>query len=200
VTHARLADSWRAALPDGVDPVTSAQVYAELLARWDEPHRYYHNRAHLTAVLSIVEESRMASLAAWFHDAVYDPRRGDNEEASAQLAVELLGSLNVPSGEVARLVRLTATHDPPDGDRDGALLTDADLAILATEPARYDRYVEAVRREYSQVPEDAFRVGRAAVLRRLLAMPALFRVVPERVEWEVRARENLGRELAGLGV
>jgi predicted metal-dependent HD superfamily phosphohydrolase len=198
VPHADLADRWRAALPEGVDPSTSLQVYEELRSRWDEPHRHYHNREHLESVLSIVEESPVVSLAAWFHDAVYDPRRDDNEEASARLAVDLLGTLAVPADEVARLVRLTAIHDPADDDRNGALLTDADLAILAAEPARYERYTEAVRREYSHLPDQAYRVGRAAVLRRLLAMPALFRVVDRRAEWEVRARANLDRELARL--
>jgi len=98
--------------------------------------------------------------------------------------------------EVARLVRLTATHDSAPGDGAGALLCDADLSILAADPARYDAYAAAVRREYGHVPDDAFRIGRAEVLRHLLGLPVLYRVVPERAEWEVRARANLTRELS----
>src|SRR6266540_3391696 len=147
------------------------------------------------------DEVRADLLAAWFHDAVYDPRRDDNEEASARLAEAALNALELPAdviAEVARLVRLTATHDPEPGDRNGALLTDADLAILAAEPAAYDRYAAAVRREYSHVPDREFREGRAAVLRRLNDAPALYRIVPEKAEWEARARANLTRELAAL--
>jgi predicted metal-dependent HD superfamily phosphohydrolase len=182
---------------------------ADLLGRWTEPHRAYHNATHLTAVLSIVDKWGPATgagqipvaLSAWFHDAVYDPRRTDNEEASARLAERVLAALGLPSDltdEVCRLVRLTAGHDPPPGDRNGALLSDADLAILAAEPDRYDRYAVAIRREYAHVPGEAYRAGRAAVLDRLSGLPALFRVVPPRTEWEARARANLGRELSRL--
>jgi predicted metal-dependent HD superfamily phosphohydrolase len=85
------------------------------------------------------------------------------------------------------------------GDTGGALLADADLAVLAAGRGDYDRYAAAVRREYAHVPEDAFRTGRAAVLESLLALPALYRIVPPRSEWEVRARANLKRELEALG-
>ena len=106
-------------------------------------------------------------LAAWFHDAVYDGER-DAEERSAAWAEDALAPL-VPApvvAEVARLVRLTETHQPDDADPNGCALSDADLAILAAPPDRYDEYVAAVRREYAHLPDDVFDAGRAAVLRR----------------------------------
>ena len=140
-------------------------------------------------------------LAAWFHDAVYDPTAADNEERSAQLAETTLTRLRLAPDlvdEVARLVRLTATHDVADDDRDGAVLCDADLAVLASDDLRYSAYVEGVRREYAHVDDDAFAAGRAAVLRRLLDRPALFRTAHGRSAWEQRARANVTAELARL--
>ena len=104
--------------------------------------------------------------------------RADNEERSAALAERALAETDLPDAtvaEVARLVRLTTTHDPDEGDRDGAVLCDADLAILAADPERYAAYAAAVREEYAAVPDEAFREGRAAVLRGLLDLPSLFR-------------------------
>ncbi|GFJ90987.1 HD domain-containing protein [Phytohabitans rumicis] len=113
---------------------------ADLLARWREPHRHYHTTDHLAAMLSIVDGyggSDPVRLATWYHDAVYDPRApGDaNERASAALARSVLTDLGVPdAAEVERLVLLTAGHTVDPGDPDGALLCDADLAILAATP------------------------------------------------------------------
>jgi predicted metal-dependent HD superfamily phosphohydrolase len=172
----------------------------DLLDRWSEPHRQYHTVDHLAAVLAVVDryahlaaDADAVRLAAWFHDAVYDPRATDNEERSADLADRALGD-----PEVARLVRLTAGHEVAPGDANGALLADADLAILAADRDAYDRYAAAVRREYAHVPEDAFRAGRARILRGLVALPALYRIVPPRADWEAAARANLARELAAL--
>jgi len=185
----------------------TAPLRADLLARWSEPHRHYHDGAHLAHVLSIVDahagladDPDAVRLAAWFHDAVYDPQAGDNEERSARLAERLLTDLPAARvAEVARLVRLTANHAVAPGDRNGALLADADLAILAAPPDAYDRYAAAIRREYAHVPDEAFRAGRAAVLRRLRDLPELYRIVPDRAEWTVRARNNLARELRAPG-
>ncbi|MBO4162219.1 HD domain-containing protein [Micromonospora antibiotica] len=207
-----LIDRWVAAAlacgaADG-PALTAAGV--DLLARWREPHRRYHTERHLRAVLDVVDRHadlaarpERVALAAWTHDAVYDPRAaGDtNEQASAALAGTLLTGLGVPAGtvaEVRRLVLLTAGHRVTPGDRDGALLCDADLAILATPPEVYAGYAAAIRAEYAHVPEADFRTGRARVLDGLLALPALFRLPPLAARWEEPARANLHRELASL--
>lgn len=184
-------------------------IGADLLRRYAETHRRYHTTAHLAEVLDHVEElaaeaadAGAVRLAAWFHDAVYDPARGDNEERSAVLAERTLAETDLPAGivaEVARLVRLTTTHDPRDDDDNGAVLCDADLAILAAAPDRYAAYAAAVREEYAAVPDEAFRQGRADVLRGLLGLPALFRTAPARERWEEAARHNVRTELMLLG-
>ena len=88
-------------------------------------------------------------------------------------------------------MRLTETHRPADDDADGCALSDADLAILAAPPERYAEYVAAVRREYAHVPDAAFRAGRAAILRDLLAKPHLFHTAYAREHWEATARANV---------
>jgi predicted metal-dependent HD superfamily phosphohydrolase len=181
---------------------------ADLLARYAAPERGYHDLTHLDEVLRNVDELADAArdpdavrLAAWFHDAVYDPRRDDNEERSALLATSTLTALRVDDDrvdEVARLVRLTADHEVVDGDSNGAVLCDADLAILAADPARYASYTAGVRREYQQVSDDDFRFGRAKVLRSLLAHQRLFHTPTALTEWEQPARANLLAELDRL--
>lgn len=181
---------------------------ATLLGRWAEPHRAYHDLAHLDEVLTRVgvlatdaADVDTVRLAAWFHDAVYDPQAADNEERSAELATVALSGLDVePSrvAEVARLVRLTATHDVSPDDADGAVLCDADLAVLAADDLRYASYVEGVRREYEHVDDAAFATGRAQVLATLLDRSPLFRTEHGRAQWEARARANAGAELARL--
>ena len=176
-----------------------------LLTRWQEPQRRYHTLTHLTVVLDHVDvlekyadDPDVVRLAAWFHDAVYLPDRSENEERSARLAERALpeaGVSEAKTAEVARLVRLTVTHDPAEGDRDGEVLCDADLAILAASPQTYAAYTAAVREEYGFVPSDAFREGRAAVLRQLLELPRLFRTPYGQAKWEATARYNLAAEL-----
>jgi predicted metal-dependent HD superfamily phosphohydrolase len=165
--------------------------------------RGYHDLRHLAEVLARIDElgeagNREVVLAAWYHDAVYDAR-GDNEERSARLAASSLAGIGVDVAEVARLVRLTTTHRPAPDDHSGAVLCDADLAILAAAPDRYEEYVAGVRREYAAVPDDDFRRGRLAVLRDLADRPALFHTAYARQTWEPAARANLAREIAALG-
>jgi predicted metal-dependent HD superfamily phosphohydrolase len=203
-----LRDAWLEAVGPSAPPAAVSRVGDELIARWSEPHRHYHTLKHLATVLRIISDHASAAtdpgavrLAAWFHDAVYDPRRVDNEEASALLAELALPALTIAPdrvAEVARLVRLTASHDPAPGDRNGGLITDADLAVLAADPDAYWAYTRAIRREYGHVPEVAFTEGRAAVLRNLLELPVLFHTPALRHRWEDAARHNLTAELRTL--
>jgi predicted metal-dependent HD superfamily phosphohydrolase len=177
----------------------------ELLAAY-ATDRGYHDSRHLAEVLDRVAELRDAgqdfdhqavTLAAWFHDAVYDGRP-DAEERSAQWARRALAGRPV-ADEVARLVLVTERHAPTDDDVNGCVISDADLAILAATPERYAEYAADVRREYAEVPDDLFRQGRAAVLGDLLAKTSLFHTSHAREHWEAPARANVVAELVLLG-
>lgn len=178
--------------------------WAALVNRWSEPHRRYHGIGHLTAVLLFITEYAAHAddpdavrLAAWYHDAIYDPRASDNEERSAALAETELGALGLAADritEVARLVRLTASHLPVEGDRNGELLNDADLLVLASPPEAYVAYLNAIRAEYAHVSDNDFRAGRAAVLDALLDTPRLYRL-EALAPLEAAARRNMTAEL-----
>lgn len=180
----------------------------DLLDRWGEPHRHYHHLSHLRDVVLILDQlaregydgGPAGALAGWFHDAVYRGEPGADEEASAALAFEALTGVGLDRRLVERageLIRGTARPGEPDG-LDAAVLGDADLAVLAGSPQRYNRYAAAVRREYAHLDDQAFRGGRARVLAGLLALPSIYHTPPGRQRWEIRARENLARELGRL--
>ncbi len=178
-----------------------------LLAAYGDPRRGYHDVRHLTEVLDRLDEiadqltgeevdPTALALAAWFHDAVYDGGP-EAEERSAAWAEEALAHTPY-AADVARLVRVTEAHDPAADDVAGQALSDADLAILASERLRYDEYVAGVRRDYAHVSDTDFAAGRAAVLRDLLGRDRLFRTAYARARWEPQARLNLRRELDAL--
>ncbi|MCS7194534.1 MAG: hypothetical protein NZ849_06425 [Meiothermus sp.] len=175
-----------------------AALLDELLTRYAEPQRYYHNLAHLEHLLGLLPQDPRLELAAWFHDAVYDPTRTDNEEESARLAQKRLAALGLSQeliGEVLRIVRATRTHRAEDPLT--ALFLDADLAILGADPKTYARYAQAIRKEYSWLPEVVFRQRRAELLRDFLSRPRIYQT-KRFAGLEGAARQNLAWELQGL--
>ena len=168
-----LRDQWNRLLPH------AQPLGDDLLARYAEQHRHYHDQQHLTDVLQTIDELAefaedpdTVRLAAWFHDAIYDPQAdpGENEEVSAQLAELELAAYGVAAErveEVGRLVRLTAKHDCEPDDRNGAVLCDADLRILSLPPARYDEYAAGIRQEYGHIADRDFARGRMSFLQTL---------------------------------
>ncbi len=177
-------------------------IGVHLLELWNQPSRHYHDVRHLAHVLAELdsltggEVERPVALAAWFHDAVYDGNPGDDEAASAALAEEVLEEVigKVEAREVARLVLLTTTHQPAANDERGALLSDADLAILGVLQGRYHLYLRDVRRDYAHVSDPDFQSGRRRVVASLLDAERLFHTDAGVARWELRARENLGGE------
>jgi predicted metal-dependent HD superfamily phosphohydrolase len=198
---AELITRWNDTLPH------QEQMGASLLARYAEPHRHYHTAEHLARMLRTIDELAadhdlfLVRLAGWFHDAVYaiPPGQLPNEEASARLALRELSRAGLEQEDltqVARLVRLTATHQPGSRDPEGELLCDADLAILAAPPEEYANYVAAIRAEYARVPEPEFVAGRRAVVTRL-AEGEIFRTRKGRALTDA-ARANLLAECEAL--
>ncbi len=190
----------------------SEPMRAELIAAYTAPDRHYHDLRHIEALLGLAEACADAitdrdavEAAIWFHDAVYDTRRGDNEEQSAALAVERLAG--AADGDriarIAAMIRATAGHAMPEfadaaAGRDCALFLDMDLAILGSPAAEFDAYEAAVRREYDWVTEPQWTFGRRAVLTQFLARPAIYATARFQASHEAAARRNLARAMTRL--
>ena len=199
----RWSDLWarlRLQIPPGAE-------FAALLARYREPHRAYHTEQHLRECLDWLDQLRALArdpaaleLAIWYHDAIYRPRRSDNEQASADLATANLraaGASGTLIAAVSDLIMAT-THQatPPPGD--AALLADIDLAILGAPAPRYAEYEAQIRAEYRWVPGFVFRSRRAALLREFLARPRLYSTPELFDHLEAQARLNLAHAIHEL--
>lgn len=177
----------------------------DLLARYSEPQRKYHNLAHLQHCLAELDEVRQLAsapdvieLALWFHDAIYDTRRKDSEEQSAAMAREAIEIAKLP-GELAQRVAdliLATRHDAIPTDADAQLLVDIDLAILGQPEPGFDAYEADVRQEYDWVPTPVFNAARGQVLRSFLDRPTIYTTPHFRAKYEAQARSNLMRSLA----
>ncbi len=179
----------------------------QLAAAYSEPHRRYHNLAHLESCVAEVtgswsravrlEEVRWALL---FHDAVYDPLRQDNEARSADGALRVMDELGRPEDEKARVraMILATAHSGKPRTTDEALVMDIDLSILGADEAVFDAYERNVRAEYEGVPEDVYRRERAAILQSFLNRKRLYHTSLYRGRLESSARANLQRTLARL--
>lgn len=180
-----------------------------LRAAYAEPWRRYHTLAHIEDCLArlaalpdlAARDRQILEWALWWHDAIYDPTRGDNEALSAELAARDLPALGADEdviAEVVRLILLTKGHQVEPGDRLGALMVSIDLSILGADPATYEAYAAAIRAEYAHVPEAAYRVGRARVLEHFASAPVLFADPGYASAFDAPARRNLAAEIARL--
>lgn len=201
----RLNASWQRATAALGWRGDSSELRDQLLARYAEPHRRYHTQQHLAEclamlepVLELAEHPAEVEMALWFHDAVYETRRRDNEAQSAtwaQRAAQQMGSRDEVATRIHDLVMATQ-HSVQPANNDAALLVDIDLSILAASPSRFAEYEQQIRAEYAFVPGILFRYKRGAVLRSFLQREHIYGTTHFRTLFEVRARNNLQMALA----
>lgn len=206
----RLNQKWQQCWIDRSQQQEIDRIFQLLINAYTEVDRYYHNLNHIYQVLTTIERfgdkiqnPTAVSLAAWFHDCVYDPQASDNEFQSAKLAQVLLTNVGVPLATIDRtqqLILATQGHQIDMSDRDQCIFLDADLAILGTDLAQYQAYQRSIRREYSWVSDSAYQAGRSQVLQNFLHRDRLYGTDLLFDELESIARFNLEQELANLAV
>src|SRR5262245_17480573 len=190
----------------------SGTIRAELERAYGDAGRHYHNMTHIESLLALwrqhtgaLSDPEAVEAAVWFHDAIYDTHRHDNEAKSAELATTRLTGIATDEriARIATMIRATAGHQVPgfataEATRDCALFLDMDLAILGAAPDAFAAYEAAVRREYDWVPEPMWIEGRGKVLDGFLARPAIYASPRFRASHEAAARRNLAQSLAAL--
>lgn len=191
----------------GLGCASAGTRFDELERAHSEKHRRYHTTRHIEECLRLFDAVRglcrfpeEVEYAIWLHDAVYHPRRSDNEEKSAGLAgrwLEECGAEGETIERVRRLILITRhTGDPQTTDE--RVLVDIDLHILGAPAERFDEYEEQVRSEYRWVPAPLFNRRRAQILEGFLARDPLYHTGACRSEFEESAKANLRRSLARL--
>lgn len=186
------------------DPKT---VYDDLVCRYSEPHRRYHTMRHIVQCLDELEEAQNLAVnpsaigfAIWFHDAIYETRAKDNEERSAELAVEALLRASLPdklASYVSGLI-LATRHTIMPTSWDKRLFVDIDLSILGRPPEEFDEYERQIRQEYCWVPDHDFAIGRSEVLESFLGRKHVYSTDFFRRKYEADARANMERSLKQL--
>ncbi|MBO9155395.1 hypothetical protein ACFOTA_24500 [Chitinophaga sp. GCM10012297] len=190
------------------DADTSLQAIDRIIRQYSASGRHYHNLEHLSDLICfqqryapmIMDNDSMA-YAIYFHDFIYKVTRKDNEQKSAEEAAAYLAKIGYPDDKIQKVYRFimaTAGHQNPIADPDLDFLLDFDLHILGAQPERYDAYTKQVRKEYDIYPGFMYRRGRKRVLQHFLAQQDIYHTAAFREKYELKARENLERELESL--
>ena len=187
-----------------------AQLFDALAGYYSGPGRFYHNLHHVAEMLRLLDslgvgppKDEAVCFAAWFHDAVYDTRRNDNEERSAELAAGCLAQLSAPPeivDAVRRLILATKRHEAEGLSPGAALFLDSDLAILGAPEEIYLQYRAAIRKEYAWVEDAVYRRERRRILENFVARDRLYFTDELRARLEAQARRNLRDEIQALFV
>jgi predicted metal-dependent HD superfamily phosphohydrolase len=181
------------------------EVVDDLLARYREPHRRYHNETHwefglsqLDLLVGSAPHPDLVEFAFDYHDSVYVIGAADNEERSAGLAIDTLKKALVP-GHIQSLVRsyiLVTKPGQEPSTADQRVMADIDLAILGQERPLFSEYERKVREEYADVPEETFWRQRKKILGAYLWRPTVYSTSRFRQRYEKQARENLAWTIA----
>lgn len=185
----------------------SEKFWNEIQSHYSEKGRHYHTLTHLQNLLDILTEVKgriedwdVVLFALFYHDIIYKPTSNNNEEKSAQLAVQRLSGIPFPKEKIDKcqfMILATKTHTVST-DNDTNYFTDADLSILGQSRNAYITYTQQVRKEYSIYPDFLYNPERKKVLQHFLQMDRIFKTEYYFEKFERQARENLHLELQTL--
>lgn len=192
-----LLNRWRGLAGSNSDALGEALIRA-----WDEPQRRYHDQSHLVWLLdeaerraALIADAAFVGYAIWFHDAVYEPGRPDNETLSADWARTSLTHAPDMAARVAHVIDMTKNHAVGEASGDAALFLDMDIAVLGQPWETYCAYAAGIRAEYPHVVDPAFAAGRGAFLEKELEHERTFRTDLYESELGDAARANMRWEL-----
>ncbi len=186
------------------------EYYQELIQLYSSKNRFYHNPNHIEVLLKLSKEyshllnsSQTIDFTIWYHDAIYDASKSNNEEKSAELAKIHLTQLGLSEeliNNCYNLIIATKTHALNDklNSFDAQFLLDIDLSILAVERNKYIEYTKQIRQEYKMYPDFLYNKGREKVLNHFLEMDNIYKTELFQNLWEEKAKDNLNYEISLL--
>lgn len=144
----------------GIDITTIVDMYT------DQKWRHYHTWHHIHDMLSYLKQTGNLSdelfLATVFHDAVYDPRKFDNEEKSVELFRSMFKGAEDKCETVVKMILETKHHQPT--TYYSKLLCRADLNIFTKPFNEIIEYDKQIFREFQWVDFKEYKEKRIQVL------------------------------------
>jgi predicted metal-dependent HD superfamily phosphohydrolase len=190
------------------DEAIAGKLLEELVKKYSGRGRYYHNWQHIETLLNLSEkyaaqlaDKDVVDFAVFYHDAVYNVLRKDNEQRSAAMAAQRLALVGVPLQKIDQVrifIEATQTHQVPQGlsgRADLEFFLDFDMSVLAAPGEVYRLYREQVRKEYRLIPAALYRPGRKKFLQTCLQSSSIFKTTEFISRYEAQARANLQWEL-----
>lgn len=187
-----------------MDKEYADSLWDEIARNHSKKNRYYHNLSHLENLyqnLLLIKEEILdwdiILFAIFYHDFVYNVLKQDNEEKSAQKAIDILRSLSIDPKRIQlckEIILATKGHQISK-DKDVNYFTDADLSILGSSWEDYKTYYRNVRREYKYYPDFMYNKGRIKVLKHFLDMSRIFKTDYFYHKLENQAKNNLRQEI-----
>jgi len=204
-------EKWRQLTAFSKKEELKQQLWEEIVYRYSEQHRHYHNLNHIAYLFSWcdkyidqIKHPAVVGFAIIYHDIIYDTYRQDNEEQSAEIAEAHLTQLNISSKlikNVREFILATKNHVMNEDfllNEDLAMFLDFDMAILASVEDFYKSYSEKIRQEYSKYSDELYKAGRKLALQKVLEMPVIFNTTIFKETFEPVARQNIKKEIATL--
>jgi len=167
-----------------ITPGFSFETYNDIISRWDEPSRFYHNLDHLNYLLGVFEElclnevitefeKNRLVVVAFFHDVIYDSKAKDNEEKSVEYFVEKCKNIGIIEDEfvdfVSRLIMDTKYRKEPT-ERLSKIFWEADNSILKFPVNKLIEIEHKIFQEYQWVDYRLYREGRIEFLESSIGM------------------------------
>lgn len=182
------------------------ELWTEIENNYTLKARHYHNLSHIYNMLLQAEtyKTKIQDLEAlqftiWYHDIIYKSSKKDNEEKSAFFAEKRLKLLNFDKNRIQIIKKMIVSTQKHElilkQNQDNAHLLDLDLSILGTDWETYQKYIHNIRKEYKIYPDFMYKPGRKKVLKHFLDRETLYFTDDFRNKHEVKARENLKREI-----
>lgn len=176
---------------------------------YSKKSRAYHNLIHLSSMFremdkhaEKLENSNCLSFSIFFHDVIYKSLRKDNEEKSAEVAIQALTEMTVQKYMIqmcSQQINSTKKHEPLErSGNDCLFLIDFDLEILSREWEEYEIYTKQIRKEYKMVPYPIYRNGRKDAMIKFLEKEKIYQTEFYQKEKEESARKNILKEINSL--
>lgn len=190
-------------------PVQEISIWRqELFTNYENADRYYHNLVHVYNFIKLFEEHKTAiekpllfEVAIWWHDAIYEAKRNDNETRSVQLALRCWKNYlsTTDLKYIAILISSTEKHLPLIEENDVHYFLDMDLSILATANHVYQQYVSYIEKEYTTYyPKVLYNIGRTKAMKSFHSRRQLYFTPFFNENYEFQAKNNIKLELGTI--